>query len=79
MYALEKIKENQYDLIVCDDIMPRMNGEILLDNIRRMDSYIQVPVIAVSNTPIPKADFFISKSDFKRDNLIQKIKELVHE
>ena len=79
IYALEKIKENQYDLIVCDDIMPRMNGEILLDNIRRMDSYIQVPVIAVSNTPIPKADFFISKSDFKRDNLIQKIKELVHE
>lgn len=77
--ALEKLKENQYDLILCDDKMPRMNGEILLDNIRRMENYAQVPVIAVSNNPITKADVFISKADFKRDKLIQIIKELLHE
>ena len=77
--ALEKLKENQYDLILCDDKMPRMNGEILLDNIRRMENYAQVPVIAVSHNPITKADVFISKADFKRDKLIQIIKELLHE
>ncbi len=77
--AMEKIKENQYDLILCDDKMPRMNGEILLDNIRRMENYTNVPVIAISNNPIAKADVFISKSDFKRDQLIQIIKELLHE
>ena len=77
--AIEKLKENQYDLILCDDKMPRMNGEILLDNIRRMDNYADVPVIAVSNKAIPKANVFISKADFKRDNLIQIIKELLHE
>ncbi len=77
--ALEKLKENQYDLILCDDKMPRMNGEILLDNIRRMENYAQVPVIAVSNNPITKADVFISKADFKRDKLMQIIKELLHE
>ncbi len=77
--AIEKLKENQYDLILCDDKMPRMNGEILLDNIRRMENYAKVPVIAISNTAIPKADVYINKSDFKRDNLIQIIKELLHE
>ena len=77
--AMEKIKENQYDLILCDDKMPRMNGEILLDNIRRIENYKTIPVIAVSNDPIPKTDKFICKSDFKRDNLIQIIKELLDE
>ena len=77
--AMEKIKQNQYDLILCDDKMPRMNGEIFLDNMRRIESYAKVPVIAIANTPIPKADVFISKSDFKRDHLVQIIKELLHE
>jgi CheY-like chemotaxis protein len=73
--AMAKIKETQFDLILCDDDMPRMNGEIFLDNVRRMGNYETIPVIAVSNTNIPKSDAFISKSDFKRDTLIQTIKE----
>ena len=77
--AMEKIKANQFDLILCDDKMPRMNGEIFLDNLRRLENYKKVPVIALSNSPIPKADIYISKADFKRDNLIQKIKELLNE
>ena len=77
--AMDKIKSNQFDIIICDDMMPRMNGEIFLDNIRRLQNYAKVPVIALSNSPIPKADIFISKSDFKRDILIQKIKELLNE
>lgn len=77
--AMEKIKTNHFDLILCDDKMPRMNGEIFLDNVRRLESYKKVPVIALSNSPIPKADIFISKADFKRDKLIQKIKELLNE
>lgn len=77
--AMDKIKGNQFDLIICDDKMPRMNGEIFLDNVRRLENYKKVPVIALSNSPIPKADIYISKSDFKRDILIQKIKELLNE
>ena len=77
--AMEKIKVNQFDLIICDDKMPRMNGEIFLDNVRRLETYKKVPVIALSNSPIPKADIYISKADFKRDILIQKIKELLNE
>ena len=73
--AMSKIKETQFDLILCDDDMPRMKGEIFLDNLRRMENYVNIPVIAVSNTNIPKSDAFISKADFKRDTLIEKIRE----
>ena len=71
--AMAKVKETQFDLILCDDDMPRMNGELFLDNVRRMENYAKIPVIAVSNKNILKSDAFISKSDFKRDTLIQKI------
>ena len=73
--AMEKIKETQFDLILCDDDMPRMKGEIFLDNLRRMEKYERVPVISVSNSEIPESDAFISKADFKRDTLIKMIKE----
>ena len=74
--AMAKIKEGQFDLILCDDDMPRMDGELFLDNLRRMENYKKIPVIAVSNTSIEKADYFISKSGFERENLIQKIREI---
>lgn len=72
--AMEKIKQKQFDLILCDDEMPRMNGDILLDNIRRMDNYKKVPVVAMADRPLAKADAFVSKSDFSRDYLIQTLK-----
>ena len=77
--AIELMKKKQFDLILCDDEMPRMNGEILLDNIRRMENYENVPVVAMSAKPISKADAFISKSDFKRDNLIQLLKRMLND
>ena len=72
--AIEKIKQKQFDLILCDDEMPRMNGDILLDNIRRMENYKNVPVVAMAERPLAKADAFVSKSGFSRDILIQTLK-----
>ncbi|MBR0031472.1 MAG: response regulator [Treponema sp.] len=77
--ALAKIKEMHVDLILCDDDMPRMNGDIFIENIRRMERTKNAPVIAISENEIPRADFFMSKADFKRDILIEKIKELLNE
>ena len=75
--AMEKLKKKLFDLIICDDEMPRMNGDILMDNIRRMDQYKNVPVVAVSDRPLAKANAFVSKSDFSRDQLIQTLKRML--
>ena len=75
--AMEKIKQKQFDLILCDDEMPRMNGDILLDNIRRMENYKSVPVVAMADRPLAKADAFVSKSDFSRDYLIQTLNRML--
>lgn len=75
--AMERIKQKQFDLILCDDEMPRMNGDILLDNIRRMDNYKTVPVVAMADRPLAKADAFVSKSDFSRDFLIQTLNRML--
>jgi hypothetical protein len=54
-----------------------MNGDILLDNIRRMDNYKTVPVVAMADRPLAKANAFVSKSDFSRDELIQTLKRML--
>ena len=77
--AMEKIKKQHFDLILCDDNMPRMNGEIFLDNVRRMEETAQTPVLAVSEKAIPNANRFMSKSEFKREVFVEKVKELLHE
>lgn len=86
--GLEKAKAKQYDLIITDKDMPRMTGLVLLDNLRRMEQYKNAPVVIVSadqNDEVIaefeqlRANAFISKSDFRRGNLISAVKELVGE
>lgn len=77
--ALELARQNQYDLILTDDAMPRMNGEIFLDNLRRMENYSEVPVVAFAAQPLEKANAFINKAKFKRSDLIHSVKELLHD
>ena len=66
--------------------MPRMTGTVLLDNLRRMEQYKDIPVVIVSADQSQsamqeyeqlKASAVISKGDFKRGNLINVIKGLV--
>ena len=84
--GLEKIKAKQYDLVLSDKDMPRMTGLTLLENIRRMENYASVPVVIVSADTSSMGEFkkagasaFIAKGDFKRGNLLNVIKELLHE
>ena len=76
------------DIAIIDLQMPRMNGLVLLDNLRHMEKYATVPVIAVSADLNPAVvdqfkksgvSAFIAKGDFKRGNLINAVKELVNE
>jgi len=85
--GLEKAKEKQFDLVLTDKDMPRMTGLVLLDNLRRMEQYKEVPVIAVSADQNPEviAEFkrlgvsaIIAKGDFRRGILVDTVKSLVN-
>lgn len=46
--ALEKIQKNQFDLILTDWNMPEMNGQELVEHIRKMDTYKSVPILMIT-------------------------------
>lgn len=84
--GLEKAKAKHYDLVMTDKDMPRMTGLVLLDNLRRMEQYKEVPVVIVSADQSPEvlaefnrlgANAIIAKSDFERSKLISTIKSLL--
>ena len=74
-------------MVLTDKDMPRMTGLVLLDNLRRMEQYKEVPVIAVSADQNPEviAEFkrlgvsaIIAKGDFRRGILVDTVKSLVN-
>ncbi|WP_041610376.1 hybrid sensor histidine kinase/response regulator [Treponema brennaborense] len=84
--ALEKLKGRRFDLVVTDIKMPRMDGFVLLHNMRHTAEFSDIPVIVVSSVfesdtaaKVSKmgAQGYIVKSDFERENLIEKAKELL--
>ncbi|MCR4741308.1 MAG: response regulator [Treponema sp.] len=86
--ALEKMKEHKFDLVVTDVKMPRMDGFVLLHNMRHKEELKNIPVIMVSSVfegdTLEKAknlgaQGYIVKSDFERENLTAKVKELLHD
>ena len=46
--ALEKIKQNRYDVIISDYLMPGMNGEELYLEIQKIDQALERRVIFIS-------------------------------
>ena len=86
--ALEKMKQFKFDLVVTDVKMPRMDGFVLLHNMRHKEELKNIPVIMVSSVfesdTLDKAknlgaQGYIVKSDFERESLTAKVKELLHE
>lgn len=86
--GLEKAKTKQYDLVLSDKDMPRMTGLVLLDNLRRLEQYKEVPVVIVSADQNPQvlaeferlgANAIIKKSEFERGKLISTIKSLLED
>ncbi|MCR5763629.1 MAG: response regulator [Treponema sp.] len=86
--ALELLKNKHVDVIISDIKMPRMDGKMFLNNVRRMEQYDNIPIIIVSGVYDKDAQeyflksgaqAYIVKSDFQRGNLIQAVKELLNE
>lgn len=86
--ALEKLKTQRFDILITDMKMPRMDGLVLIENVRRMEMTKNLPIIVISSVfeeeTLQKvkeagAQGYIVKSDFERGNLVATVKELLDE
>lgn len=84
--ALDKLRDQRYDLVVSDVEMPRMNGFQLTQNIRRDPDLLEVPVVLVTSLASEQhkrqgleagAQAYVVKSQFNQDNLLGTIRQLL--
>lgn len=86
--ALEKMKNHHFDLVITDVKMPRMDGFVMLHNMRHSETLKNIPVVVItsefeSDTQHKVfengANGYIVKSEFERENLVAKVKELLND
>lgn len=84
--ALEKLSENQIDLIILDINMPRMTGIEFLKERRKNAEYSQIPIIVLTTEKeketmgkayLEGAAVYLNKP-FKPEELIKVIKTMVY-
>lgn len=84
--ALTELKEGEYDLLVSDVDMPRMNGFVLTEKIRDDKKLGDLPVILVTALHSREdrergidvgANAYIVKSSFDQSNLLEVIKKYI--
>lgn len=84
--ALEKTGVCQYDLLIVDIEMPRLDGFSLTGKLRKEKNYQKTPIILVTSRDKKEdirrgmqvgADAYIIKGDFEESNLVETIKNLL--
>ncbi|MBU0483808.1 MAG: hybrid sensor histidine kinase/response regulator [Proteobacteria bacterium] len=84
--ALEKARENKYDIIITDVEMPRMDGFTLTETLRADKDYKNTPIMLLTSRDKDEdkrrgiqvgANAYILKGDFEQSNLISTIENLV--
>ena len=82
------IRQNDYDLIITDIDMPRMNGIELVLQIKSEPRFESIPVMIVSYKDNPDdrqrgleagADYYLTKGSFHDDTLIEAVMDLIGE
>jgi two-component system sensor histidine kinase and response regulator WspE len=86
MDAWNAVRTTDYDLIVTDIDMPRMNGIELVEMLRADERFRQVPVIIVSYKDREEdrmrgleagADYYLTKGSFHDETLVQAVGDLI--
>jgi two-component system chemotaxis sensor kinase CheA len=84
--ALTRLRTEQFDLVVSDVDMPRMNGFELTARIRKSREFADLPVVLVTSLDSREdrergieagANAYIVKSSFDQSNLLEVIRRLV--
>jgi CheY-like chemotaxis protein len=81
--ALMQLEETTADIIICDSMMPNLDGISFLKAIKQRAATTNIPVIFVTaktdlesiRQTIRAGAFFYLPKPFKRDDLVSKIKE----
>lgn len=81
-------RTDQYDLIISDIDMPRMNGFELVENIKTDDRFKNIPVIIISYKDREEdrlrgldvgADYYLTKGSFHDDTFLDAVTDLIGE
>jgi len=84
--AFTELKEGDYDLVVSDIDMPRMNGFVLASKIRDDKKLAELPVVLVTALESREdrervmevgANAYIEKSSFDQSNLLEVVQRLI--
>ena len=88
MEALAMLKEHEFDMVVSDVDMPRMNGFTLTEKIRADVRISALPVVLVTSLDSPEdqkhgitvgADAYIMKTSFEKSRLLEVIRSLLEQ
>jgi two-component system chemotaxis sensor kinase CheA len=86
MEALAMLKEHEFDMVVSDVDMPRMNGFTLTEKIRADARISALPVVLVTSLDSPAdqkhgitvgADAYIKKTSFEKSTLLEVIQDIL--
>ncbi|HUX39595.1 MAG TPA: response regulator [Rectinemataceae bacterium] len=84
--ALELLKEKDFDVILSDIEMPRMDGITMIGNIRKDAAHARTPIVVVTSYADEAtkarareagADAHVIKAEFDRNGLVKTIEELL--
>jgi len=84
--ALSAARSRRYDLICTDINMPIMDGFMLIENLKKHDELLNIPIIVISSKEDEKdqkrafqlgADRYIVKNSFNNHNLLEAVHGLI--
>lgn len=84
--GFNKLRADNFDLIISDIDMPRMNGIEMITKIRATDKYGQIPIIVVSYKDREQdrmqamdagANHYVTKAAFDSGEMMDRIRELI--
>ncbi len=84
--GFQQLKRENYDAVISDIEMPKMNGFELTRKIRETEAFAEKPVVLVTSLDSREdrekgidvgADAYIVKSSFDQSNLLEVLKKLI--
>src|SRR5699024_5829034 len=73
--ALRQIQKNQFDLVICDVMMPEMSGFELTKKIRNYYTITELPILLITARDLPK-DIYYAFHSGANDYLVKPIHAL---